>query len=81
VAEATGRDPAEFAAVGGEDYELLLAITPGALPALVSGLRSATGTEVTVIGEIRAPEERLRFLNAQGRPVALGPGFEHFSGP
>lgn len=81
VAEATGRDPVELAAAGGEDYELLLAITPGALPALVSGLRSATGTELTVIGEIRAPEERLRFLNGEGRSVALGTGFEHFSGP
>jgi thiamine-monophosphate kinase len=79
VAETAGRDPIEFAALGGEDYELLLSVSPAALPTLVSGLKSATGTELTVIGEILSPDSGLRFLNAQGRAVALGEGFEHFS--
>jgi thiamine-monophosphate kinase len=79
VAEALEQDPIAFATVGGEDYELLLSVTPAALPALVSGLSQATGTELTVIGEILPPEAGLRFVDAQGRPVALGEGFEHFS--
>lgn len=79
VAEAAGRDPIEFATVGGEDYELLLTLKPSALPELVAGLKRVTGTELTVIGEILPPENGLRFLDAQGQPVALGQGFEHFS--
>jgi len=79
VALATGRDPLEFATVGGEDYELLLSMVPGAFPELASGLKRATGTELTAIGEILPPEEGVRFLAAQGQPVALGAGFEHFA--
>jgi thiamine-monophosphate kinase len=79
VAEALERDPIEFATVGGEDYELLLSVTPTAAPVLVSGLKHATGTELTVIGEILPPEAGLRFVDAQGRAVAVGEGFEHFA--
>ena len=79
VARLTRRDPLEFATTGGEDYELLLSLAPAAFPELVSGLKRATGTELTVIGEILASEAGVRFLDAQGQPVALAEGFEHFS--
>lgn len=79
VAAATGLDPIDLATTGGEDYELLLSVTPESLAELATSLTQATGTGLTVIGEFRSAEHGVRFLDAGGRPVALGEGFEHFS--
>ena len=53
VAAAAGREPLELAAAGGEDYELLAALPPGALAAAHEAL-AAQGTPLTVIGKVEA---------------------------
>jgi thiamine-monophosphate kinase len=80
AARAFGRDPREWAAGGGEDYELLLTCEPAAAPALASGLLIATGTPLTVIGEIEAGEPEIAWIGAAGELIRMGPGYEHFRG-
>lgn len=79
VAAALGLDPLRLAATGGEDYELVVTLAPEKFEALAAGLKAATGTLLTAIGEILPARQGLQFLDAQERPVTLGGGFEHFS--
>jgi thiamine-monophosphate kinase len=79
VARALGADPLAWALSGGEDYELLLAVDPAAAAALAGRITAATGTPVTLIGEVRPEAEGLRFLDAEGRPRPVRPGFDHFA--
>lgn len=78
VARALGRDVVHWATGGGEDYELLLTCAPEAFERLAGGLARATGTTLTAIGEMMPAAERIRYLDACGEPVSVGPGFEHF---
>jgi thiamine-monophosphate kinase len=55
VAAAAGRDPLELAASGGEDYELLAALPPGALASAREAL-AAVGLPITVVGKVEAAE-------------------------
>jgi len=80
AARALGRDPIEWAAAGGEDYELLLTCDPASAGALAAGLRAATGTAFTVIGEIDGSATGIIWVEPDGRPVEIRPGYEHFSG-
>lgn len=80
VAGALGADARSWATSGGEDFELLLTCGPASVDALRDGLRRATGTTLTVVGEIDALEASVTFLDAAGKPVAVGPGYEHFRG-
>lgn len=79
VADAFGRDPAELAVAGGEDYELLLTADPAVVQRLAAGLQAATGTPLTVIGEVAEADAGVQFLNARGERARLGESFEHFS--
>ncbi len=79
VAAALGRDPIELAVTGGEDYELLVTVAPDAAPGLAAGLQAATGTPLTVVGEIVEAPAGVQLLNARGESVPPGEGFEHFS--
>jgi thiamine-monophosphate kinase len=80
VATALSLDPVELAVAGGEDYELLFTAERSAMDDLAAGLTSATGTAVTVIGEITAGSATVDFLDAAGRPVEIAPVFDHFHG-
>jgi thiamine-monophosphate kinase len=80
VAGALGADALSWATSGGEDFELLLTCERASVDALRDGLHRATGTALTVVGEIEAAEEGVIFLDAAGEPVAVAPGYEHFSG-
>jgi thiamine-monophosphate kinase len=53
VAAATGRDPLELAASGGEDYELLAALPPDAVDAVREAL-ARLGMPLTAIGKVEA---------------------------
>ncbi len=79
VAGALGLDPMKLAATGGEDYELLVTLSPEKLESLARDFSAATGTPLTPIGEIVPAAEGLQFLDALERPIALGGGFDHFS--
>ncbi len=80
VARALARDIITWAAAGGEDYELLLTCDPAAVPALEQGLAVATGTALTVIGEIGETGREIAWLGPDGQPVAVAAGYEHFRG-
>ena len=78
VARALGRDAVRWATGGGEDYELLLTCAPDALDRLAGGLARATGTALTAVGEMMPAADGIRYLDACGEAVSVGPGFEHF---
>jgi thiamine-monophosphate kinase len=80
AANALGKDPLEWATGGGEDYELLFTCEADMVDVLAEGLLRVTGTEITVIGRIERPEAAVTYVNARGRPVVLGSGYEHFHG-
>jgi thiamine-monophosphate kinase len=74
VARAAGRDPIELAAAGGDDYELLLTVSPDRREVVESAARSA-GTAVTWIGSVAAGTGA-RLIGSGGEPVELS-GYEH----
>ena len=78
VAGALGVDALVWATSGGEDFELLLACDPDSVARLRDGLRHATGTALTVVGEIEALQTGVTFLDRAGRPVRVEAGYEHF---
>ena len=80
TARALGGDAREWAVNGGEDYELLLTCDPAAADRLIAGLAEATGTALTVIGRIEGGPGEVVFVDADGAPVAMRGGFEHFHG-
>jgi thiamine-monophosphate kinase len=80
AARALGHDPVQWATSGGEDYELLLTCDPAEVERLSTAFRKSTGTPLTVIGEIEAGKSGIVWLDADGNPVALPAGFEHFRG-
>lgn len=55
---------------GGDDYEVLCTVPPAQSDALIAAGRTA-GLAVTAIGTIVAGQERPRFLDGQGRELAL----------
>lgn len=79
AALALGRDPWRLAATGGEDYELLFTASGAEAEGLAARIAKETGTRVSLIGEIRPAAEGLEFVDDAGRPVAVGPGFDHFA--
>lgn len=76
VAHLLGLTPAHFAALGGEDYELLVA-----LPGFFNGqhdCEAATGVSLTRIGTVVQGAGLQATLH--GEPIAL-PGYSHTLGP
>jgi thiamine-monophosphate kinase len=72
VAAASGRDPLELAASGGEDYELLAALPPDAVAAAQEAL-AALGTPLTAVGRVEAvtdgnPRAELRRRGGEAVP-------------
>jgi thiamine-monophosphate kinase len=80
VAAALDEDALAWATSGGEDYELLIACAPHTLGGLADGLRRATGTPLTAVGEIVDAGAGVCFVDGQGHGVRVAPGFEHFVG-
>jgi thiamine-monophosphate kinase len=74
VAAATGRDPLELAAGGGDDYELLFTAPPESRAAVEAAARAA-GTHVRWLGRAVAGEG-VGLVGPGGRPVDVS-GFEH----
>lgn len=79
AARALGEDVLGWAISGGEDYELLVALDAGEAARVAAGLLAATGTPLTLVGEITGPGEPMPiFVDERGTALAMGPGYEHF---
>jgi thiamine-monophosphate kinase len=76
AARRRGEDPAEFAARGGEDYELLAALPAGFTTALAGEFERALGIPLTLVGEVQAGAGVA--LSRGGTSVTLT-GFDHFA--
>ena len=76
AAAALGEAPAVFAATGGEDYELLVALPATFSAADAARCESACGTPLHRIGTV-GQGEGARFVLG-GQPVSLA-GFDHFA--
>lgn len=75
IAERIGEDPAAFAAQGGEDYELLVALAHDFPASLIERFESETGVPITRIGQIEAGEGVK--LSLAGRTLTIA-GYDHF---
>jgi len=72
---------ADFAASGGEDYELLVACPPE-VSARLDEIARETGTPLTRIGRCTDRDGEIVLLGADRRPHRpRAAGFDHFSGP
>lgn len=74
LAQALRRDEWYFGLYGGEDYELLFTAPPPAANKLADEIMQATGTRVTIIGDILASEEGRQFVLPGGRMSVLQAG-------
>lgn len=72
------REGADFAAVGGEDYELLVAC-PAGLVQRSAGLAARAGTSLTVIGRCTEHDAGIVLLDEHGDRLPLPSGFDHFA--
>ncbi len=75
AAASAGEEPAAFAAAGGEDYELLVALGPEFSGHLAGRFTADTGVALTWIGQLGAGEGLT--LTLAGQPVTLQ-GYDHF---
>jgi thiamine-monophosphate kinase len=78
AARVLGDDVMAWAVSGGEDYELLVTLDHADAAQVCRGLEAATGTALTVVGEITAAGAGLVFVDQQGQAISVGPGYEHF---
>jgi thiamine-monophosphate kinase len=75
AAIGAGVEPPVYAAAGGEDYELLVALAPGFGERAQRAFETATGLAITRVGRL-ARGSGTRFL-LRGERVAVA-GFDHF---
>jgi len=79
AAQATGQDALDFALRGGEDYQLLFTVPQPRVGEVMEGVWAATGTPVTVIGQILPPAAGIQVVLSDGTrlPGSKG-GWDHF---
>jgi thiamine-monophosphate kinase len=70
-------EPVRAAAAGGDDYELLLAVSPKKRRALEAVARMSRGVPITRIGELTA-DRALRLARSGHEEEGLPEGFAHF---
>ena len=63
---------------GGDDYELAFTAPPSAREP-IGGLAAELKLTLTRVGSIQTGEPKLLVLDAQGRPMTFGRGFDHFA--
>ena len=79
LAEVMSIDPMDLALSGGEDYELLVTVRPGALEEAAAKVRDRFGTALTEIGEIRLGDQVIA-IDGDGSERPLAPkGWDHFA--
>jgi len=68
----------ETALTGGDDYEVLATVAPGAMPGLAAAAQAA-GVALTEIGTVRAEGRGANFLDRAGNALLFKqPSFSHF---
>ncbi len=77
ASETLGEEAKSLAAGGGEDYELLIAAAPESVEELISTVESATGTQVTEIGEFVEGLGTV-LIDPSGRETEFVPGWTHY---
>ncbi|MFY9264787.1 MAG: hypothetical protein WAO61_05110, partial [Solirubrobacterales bacterium] len=85
VATLLGREPAQFAAESGEEYELLCTLPPSELAKAIAAVEQNAATTLTVIGEVTRERSikndgsggEVEFLDGDGRAVVVA-GYDHF---
>lgn len=78
VAQRLSLDRVDLALRGGEDYELLVAVRPGAAKRVAEAVRHETGTALTAVGEVVEAEGGAVLVGADGSETPLEGAFEHF---
>jgi len=79
AAQATGKDALDFALRGGEDYQLLFTVPQPTVGEVMDSVWAATGTPVTVIGQILPPSAGIQVVLSDGTRVPGGKGgWDHF---
>ena len=79
IATAAGLDPLTLAVSGGEDYELLATLPPGALDDAKTEVEAAGETKLTAIGEVAAGEGvEIRLPGGERLEAA---GYDHLAPP
>lgn len=71
IATCAQRASLYWALHGGEDYELLFTVSPGYERMVIDTIQSATGTPVTLIGTICAPDEGMKLVHSDRDEEAL----------
>jgi thiamine-monophosphate kinase len=69
---------AQLVLCGGDDYELVFT-APQASRAEVEALASDLKLALSRVGSVQSGEPRLQVLDARGRPMPVGRGFDHFA--
>ena len=69
---------AQLVLSGGDDYELVFT-APQASRAEVEALASDLKLALSRVGSVQSGEPRLQVLDARGRPMPVGRGFDHFA--
>jgi len=78
VASIAKKAPKDFALYGGEDYEIVLTVSPEDAEEIIRCIESKTGTTVKLIGEVLEKEEGIYLLTKEGSKEPLLEGYEHF---
>ena len=78
VARAVGADPREYALRGGEDFELIVAVTPRGFGHLAARYAAAFGKPLVRIGTLDA-EAGLRLIDGAEARELVPAGWDHFT--
>lgn len=71
------RTPLELALHGGEDYELLFTIAAERAEEAAEAVTRATGTRVSIVGEVTPPEEGIRIREGGEQRPLEAKGWDH----
>ncbi|MEW5804582.1 MAG: thiamine-phosphate kinase [bacterium] len=79
IAKVLQKPVLSYALFGGEDYELLFTSPPDLAEKARQMIEQATGTRVSIIGEITEKIKGVRLIDAQGQAIPVPEsGFDHF---
>lgn len=79
VAQKTGTDLAEYCLFGGEDFEMVLTAQPEKAEGLSQAVEAATGTKLSVVGEIVERAQGVNLLRDGTTQQLPKRGYSHFN--